>query len=318
MSAIETIMKRGFARKTPRHSEAKQKAALLAAGVEDRVIYVGDDDLDSFVRALRPGDEACVASLARFAPNRRILGDVIEAIHQKGAVIVEVETGRRSDDPPAQARMILDAADELAGDQRKLRRSDAIRYGKLGGKPFKQANMPDADAVAIWRNLDISSRDAADMIGLNYVTCYRRFGKRGAPAGRPPALKKLAFTDDASPKIYFLRAGDTDRIKIGWTAQWNGGSRVKGIGTGNHDQLHLIGVIDGRRPEEKHLHERYAEYRVRGEWFKLTGDLLKFVNALPPLPPSETERELRRRRRVVRRRVHIDKLAEKVAAKARK
>lgn len=311
-------MKRGFARKTPRHSEAKQKAALLAAGVEARVIYTGDDELESFVRSLRPGDEACVTSLARFAPNRRILGDVIEAIHQKSAVIVEVETGRRSDDPPAQARMILDAADELAGDRRKLRRSDAIRYGKLGGKPFKQANMPDADAVAIWRNLDLTSRDAADMIGLNHVTCYRRFGKRNAPAGRPPAIKTLKFTDDASPKIYFLRAGDTDRIKIGWTAQWKGGSRVKDLGTNHHEQLHLIGVIDGRRTEERLLHDRYAEYRVRGEWFKLTGDLLKFVNALPPLPQSETERETRRRRRVVKRREHIDKIAATVAPKREK
>lgn len=69
--------------------------------------------------------------------------------------------------------------------------------------------------------------------------------------------------------VYFIRSGETGLVKIGWTAG-DAEKRLKDLQTGNGESLRLLMQTPGTQRDEKALHRRYAEYHVRGEWFRLT------------------------------------------------
>jgi hypothetical protein len=71
--------------------------------------------------------------------------------------------------------------------------------------------------------------------------------------------------------IYFGASGD--KLKIGYSV--DPPSRIKHLDTGAPDGIELIGVIPaprGRR-DEAALHERFAQYHHRNEWFLATREL---------------------------------------------
>jgi hypothetical protein len=87
-------------------------------------------------------------------------------------------------------------------------------------------------------------------------------------AALPPKQKSTA------PRwTYFIRAS-SGFIKIGCTR--NLSLRLKHLKQGNHEELALAHVLAGDR--EKEMHDNFAEYLVRGEWFKEAGALEEFMN----------------------------------------
>ena len=48
----------------------------------------------------------------------------------------------------------------------------------------------------------------------------------------------------------------------------------------------LRGFVPGGYDLEHDLHERFSEYRVKGEWFLLRGDVAEWVEALPMEEPK--------------------------------
>jgi hypothetical protein len=56
-------------------SKRKQRKLLVDAGVDERVIYLGENGWPAFVKALRPGtnDKAAVADLRVFGSRRGLL-----------------------------------------------------------------------------------------------------------------------------------------------------------------------------------------------------------------------------------------------------
>lgn len=68
--------------------------------------------------------------------------------------------------------------------------------------------------------------------------------------------------------VYFLVDGGADSVKIGMSN--NPKKRQASLQTGSTESLLLLGTIEGGRDVERSLHERFAEYRIRGEWFKWT------------------------------------------------
>jgi transcriptional regulator with XRE-family HTH domain len=99
----------------------------------------------------------------------------------------------------------------------------------------------------------------------------------------------LAFGDgpdpewDAEPvvrldRVYFVsRAGD-GAIKIGVSR--NPASRLAQLRSGSPEQLTLLAVIPGGRKKERELHNRFAEFRIYGEWFAASAELVGFIATL--------------------------------------
>lgn len=76
--------------------------------------------------------------------------------------------------------------------------------------------------------------------------------------------------------VYFIRAGRTANLKIGWALDPY--KRLDAMQTGCPHQLHLVGYIPGTRTIEQEWHDRWRRFRGRGEWFALDNDLRHAVN----------------------------------------
>lgn len=157
------------------------------------VYYVeGDDEnVEDAIRSLREGDELCVTSLDRAARKRSELATVIKRVHAKGAVVVELISGRRSDRPDDAAHMVAEAFEMLLRDHKSQQRRLGRKTGRKGGRPPKE-KMQKEQAEAIWFDSRIKlMRDAiARMDGWNYRGAYNEFGPRGVHAGRPAGKPK--------------------------------------------------------------------------------------------------------------------------------
>lgn len=87
--------------------------------------------------------------------------------------------------------------------------------------------------------------------------------------------------------VYFVQMGETGPIKIG-TTRGTVQRRVAGLQCSCAETLILRGLVRGGRQVEKDLHDRFSREHVRGEWFRPSEDLVRFIAALPPLsPPAE-------------------------------
>lgn len=189
-------MKRGFVRESPRASTSSQVEALTAAGVDVGAIYYQEQEgAEACIASLRAGDELVVSSLDRLAPDRRTLRRLLDAVHSKGAIVVEARSKRRSDDHDSLIGMIFDAVDGLAGDRKALPPDKAREYGAKGGKARSRKaasqRMGVAEARAIWRrNSDwTNGQCVAEMQGWTVRMAYRKLGKRGLAKGRPREKK---------------------------------------------------------------------------------------------------------------------------------
>lgn len=74
-------------------------------------------------------------------------------------------------------------------------------------------------------------------------------------------------------------------VKIGWSKDPL--KRHKYLQTAHTDKLTILGVKEGSASDETALHDSFANFRLRGEWFRLEGRVCQFVAQLSP-PPSKT------------------------------
>lgn len=86
--------------------------------------------------------------------------------------------------------------------------------------------------------------------------------------------------------IYFVQEDDSRNIKIGRAS--NVKSRVSGLQNGNSSKLWLLLEADvyNSVEYEKELHRKFSKYRIRGEWFEGSEEILcciddmrKFINS---------------------------------------
>lgn len=87
--------------------------------------------------------------------------------------------------------------------------------------------------------------------------------------------------------VYFAQGpGDLDPIKIGWST--NPWVRLLEMQTANWAVLRLIGLIEipvkdpaagsGYQSLERRLHEHFAPFRIRGEWFRAETELFAYID----------------------------------------
>ena len=77
-------------------------------------------------------------------------------------------------------------------------------------------------------------------------------------------------------KVYFIRAGKTDRVKIGCALSV--GKRMRVLQVGGPDPLEVIFVIPrGSLQLETSLPQRFAKSRILGEWFRYEPEISSFL-----------------------------------------
>lgn len=64
-------------------------------------------------------------------------------------------------------------------------------------------------------------------------------------------------------------------VKIGHSK--NPIKRIKSIQTGCPFPLKIINIERGGLTEEREYHKKFAEYNTNGEWFKIRGELRKYL-----------------------------------------
>ena len=94
----------------------------------------------------------------------------------------------------------------------------------------------------------------------------------------PPRIRKVKLQPrDPFGLIYI--AGFDRFVKIGFTSQ-SVAERIRTLSTGSPLPIEVYATMPGRVSDERALHRRFHECRLRGEWFELRGDLSVWVAAL--------------------------------------
>jgi hypothetical protein len=87
---------------------------------------------------------------------------------------------------------------------------------------------------------------------------------------------------DTRTSIYFIVAVTRDRkwdaIKIGIAR--DPARRCAQLQTSSHQDLVLFSVYTGFPFEERQIHERFASDRIRGEWFRASDELIRYIAKL--------------------------------------
>lgn len=85
------------------------------------------------------------------------------------------------------------------------------------------------------------------------------------------------------PHVYFVQVGESGPIKIGTATDV--ARRIQSIQCAHHEPVKVLGVMEGGLKKERDMHGKFAESRIRGEWFKPTSDIIEFVESnCDPVP----------------------------------
>jgi hypothetical protein len=110
--------------------------------------------------------------------------------------------------------------------------------------------------------------------------------------------------------VYFIEAVGRDRVKIGFTGT-KVTNRLKELQCASPDVLSLLGTIKGGRSEELHLHRRFAEHHISGEWFRLSpirDELLVINGVVLPIPRLVTRKDSKKPSEFAQRRMQAAKV----------
>lgn len=78
--------------------------------------------------------------------------------------------------------------------------------------------------------------------------------------------------------VYFVRAGLTGPVKIGWTMDVQ--QRMNMLQTAHWETLHVLAVIPACTDKEREFHERFAHLKIAREWFRADQELLAVADEL--------------------------------------
>lgn len=156
----------GLTFRHPRVSRETQEAALRADGAQ-WIVHVGEitPDWQDPVRQLRPGDVmrvyACVmvpAPRGELGPQAAQWTAFAKGVHERGTYIIEVSTGRKSNNPKQWRAMNLETHAAFRKGGKQLPKG--IRPS---GRPKKLWASPEIESAArkLWKSKNIESDAAA-------------------------------------------------------------------------------------------------------------------------------------------------------------
>lgn len=110
------------------------------------------------------------------------------------------------------------------------------------------------------------------------------------------------YDNNSKGWVYFFQCETTRRIKIGWARHPE--CRLQDIKGMSPTQISIAAAYRGTPVDEKRAHEKFATYRLHGEWFNPSDELLTEIGRvievhgekpwvpvydLPPAPPKPGE-----------------------------
>lgn len=78
--------------------------------------------------------------------------------------------------------------------------------------------------------------------------------------------------------LYFVAVKGGDVVKIGMAVDVP--NRMRDLQVANHKELELLVAVEVPLHIERWLHGKLSEYRIRGEWFRLEGEVRSVVDAI--------------------------------------
>lgn len=132
--------------------------------------------------------------------------------------------------------------------------------------------------VACHERLSECSRERlASDLDVSPATITRWLKELGE-AGKLEPFAETWLTNPDEGQVYFIQAEGGGPIKIGKAVDpWQ---RLSQLQTGYHEPLKILAVMPGGLHAEKELHQKFAAYRVKGEWFLASDEILEFIRRL--------------------------------------
>jgi regulatory protein YycH of two-component signal transduction system YycFG len=85
-------------------------------------------------------------------------------------------------------------------------------------------------------------------------------------------------TVNASQDVYFIADSRRNLVKIG--VSQNPLARLSQVQIGNGNKLELLKAVAGGKKLESLIHSKFAHLNTSGEWFKLTKELVEYIEEL--------------------------------------
>jgi len=164
---------------------AKDEARLIAAGVPAKRIYREDRGSEQWGQwKMRRGELLGVVNgLFALGSNRRDMMRALDRIEAWGAVIVDMETGLRSD---KQSAKLLDLGLARRHGELAMKPGQAERMNGASIEARTKGRMPQRQALTYWRDPTLTGKEALKrMKGWTRGPAYEILGPRGVPSGRP-------------------------------------------------------------------------------------------------------------------------------------
>lgn len=104
----------------------------------------------------------------------------------------------------------------------------------------------------------------------------KKEAREKAKLAQQEMLQNQTYTKAAYPLfsgfIYFIQGESGGPIKIGYTTDLE--QRLKTLQTGYPDRLDLLLAFPGKPKHEKAIHKQFEPYRLNGEWFRPTPEVM--------------------------------------------
>lgn len=121
------------------------------------------------------------------------------------------------------------------------------------------------------------------LLGLQDLLPSGRLAKIAEPDPKPEPVPETPPPIESV--IYFALCGE--HIKIGFT-RGKPRQRLKTLATANPLPVDLIATMPGSQELEMELHERFGEFRIRGEWFVFSDPIRAYIaSASGPKPDAD-------------------------------
>ncbi len=89
-------------------------------------------------------------------------------------------------------------------------------------------------------------------------------------------------TKSCRPQSVYFIADAYGHVKIGYATSVQ--DRFRDLQVAHASELTILLDIPGGPKLEKELHQRFADHRVRGEWFALSSEILEYIADAKPEP----------------------------------